>query len=207
MDKEKIKKEIKDAFKNNKNINNILAVILVLIFILIAINVFLPKSNGSDKKDATNASTTANNSGEKAISDNSTSKDNSSYEEAQKKSLISILKKIKGVGNVDCMITFEGGEVKVPAYDENTQNNTTEETDKEGGKRVSNQKSDGSKVVMSTNKGDNEPFILETRKPKVVGVMVVAEGAKDSKVKSNIEKAVINLYDIPANKVNVFSMD
>ena len=60
---------------------------------------------------------------------------------------------------------------------------------------------------MSTNNGDNEPFILETRKPKVVGVMVVAEGAKDSKVKSNIEKAVINLYDIPANKVNVFSMD
>ncbi|MBE6052033.1 MAG: stage III sporulation protein AG [Clostridium sp.] len=207
MDKEKIKKEIKDAFKNNKNINNILAVILVLIFILIAINVFLPNGDKADKKDATNASTTAN-SNEKAIVDSSKSNENSSsYEEAQKKSLISILKKIKGVGNVDCMITFEGGEVKVPAYDENTQNNTTEETDKEGGKRVSNQKSDGSKVVMSTNKGDNEPFILETRKPKVVGVMVVAEGAKDSKVKSSIEKAVINLYDIPANKVNVFSMD
>lgn len=207
MDKEKMKKEIKDAFKNNKNINNILAVILVLIFILISINVFMPKGNGSKKNEATNASTTNN---EKIASDNNnknTTEGTSSYEDAQKKSLINILKKIKGVGNVDCMITFEGGEVKVPAYDENTQNNITEETDKEGGKRISNQKSDGSKVVMSTNNGDNEPFILETRKPKVVGVMVVAEGAKDSKVKSNIEKAVINLYDIPANKVNVFSMD
>ena len=59
---------------------------------------------------------------------------------------------------------------------------------------------------MTTNQGDNAPFILETYKPKVLGVMVVATGAKNSKTKSDIEKAVESLYDIAANKVNVYPM-
>lgn len=197
MDKNDILERIKKVFKDNKNLSNITAIILVLIFILIAINIFKPKlstttmssNNGDNKKESSNVKS-----------------EETSYEEEQKQQLVAILKKIEGCGNVDCMLTFSSGEVKVPAYDETKQNNVTEENDKDGGKRTTTQNSDNSKVVMSNKDGGNEPFILETQKPKVVGVIVVADGAKDGRVKADIEKAVINLYDLPANKVNVYSM-
>ncbi|MBE6048433.1 MAG: stage III sporulation protein AG [Clostridium sp.] len=197
MDKKDIIEKIKKVFNDNKNFSNIAAIILVLIFILIAINILKPKLT-----TATMASNNINSENE-----NSKSKaEKASYEEEQKEQLVSILKKIEGCGNVDCMLTFSSGEVKVPAYDETKQNNVTEENDKDGGKRTTTQNSDNSKVVMSNKDGSNEPFILETQKPKVVGVVVVADGAKDVRVKADIEKAVINLYDLPANKVNVYSM-
>jgi stage III sporulation protein AG len=196
MDKEKILNELRKIL-NDKKVNGLLALLLVLAFVLIAINVFAPKfittGAGSAKSE------------EVSTEDKTTQVKN--YEEDQKKELINILKKIEGTGNVDCMITFDGGEVKVPAYDENKQNTTTEEMDKDGGKRVNKQENDSSKVVMSSKNGDNEPFILENHKPKVIGVIVVAEGAKNSRIKSNIEKAVESLYGLSANKVYVYTMD
>lgn len=197
MDKNDILERIKKVFKDNKNLSNITAIILVLIFILIAINIFKPKLSTTTMS--------SNNRDNKKESSNVKSEE-TSYEEEQKQQLVAILKKIEGCGNVDCMLTFSSGEVKVPAYDETKQNNVTEENDKDGGKRTTTQNSDNSKVVMSNKDGGNEPFILETQKPKVVGVIVVADGAKDGRVKADIEKAVINLYDLPANKVNVYSM-
>ncbi|MCR4944049.1 MAG: stage III sporulation protein AG [Clostridium sp.] len=196
MDKNDITEKIKKIFKDNKNLSNLVAIILVLIFILIAVNIFKPRLTSVTA--GLNSSNTSNN--------NEISPKEVSYEEEQKKQLIEILKKIDGCGNVDCMLTFSSGEVKVPAYDETKQNNVTEENDKDGGKRTTTQNNDNSKVVMSNKNGDSEPFILETQKPKVTGVVVVAEGAKEGKVKSDIEKAVTNLYDLPANKVNVYSM-
>jgi len=196
MNKDKILNELKKLLKDKK-FSYVLCILLVLTFILIAINVFAPKVVSTTSENT--SSETANNQETKASNI-------SNYEYDQKKELINILKRIEGIGDVDVMINFESGESKIPAYDTTTQTTITEETDKEGGKRINNQKNDGSTVVMTTNNGDNEPFILETYKPKVIGVVVVANGAKNSKTKSDIEKAVQSLYDLSANKVNVYPM-
>ena len=82
----------------------------------------------------------------------------------------------------------------------------TEETDTQGGKRVNNQNNDNSKVVMTQNDGKNEPFILTTYKPKIIGMVIVAEGAENSKTKYEIEQAVSKLYNLSLDKVNVYSM-
>jgi stage III sporulation protein AG len=113
---------------------------------------------------------------------------------------------MNGVGDVEVMLSFEHGEQKVPAYDKNTQKSTTEETDNEGGKRVNNQDTDGSKVVMKSYDGNNEPFVLTTYKPKISGIIIIAEGAENSKTKYEIEQAVSKLYNLSLDKVNVYSM-
>lgn len=189
MDIKKLKKEIQKLL-SDKKLSSTLAVLLVLAFVLIIINFYYPKSINN------------NTSNDTAVPDNSI--DVSDYEEMQKRELIEILRKIKGVNDVDVIMNFESGEVKVPAYDTNIQTTTTEETDKEGGKRVNNQTNDSSKVVITTEGAGDKPFILQTYKPKVIGIIVVCSGAEDSKVKHNIEVAVSNLYNLSANKVNVY---
>lgn len=192
MDKEKLISELKKMFKDKKS-TNIIVALLIIAFILIAYNFF---SSNNNKNNVTNNYNNAN----------EVTKELEDYEKKQKEDLINILKQIDGIGSVDVMISFEGGEVKVPAYDTTVQNTTTEETDSNGGKRVNNTTNDGSQVVMTNNGSTDEPFILQTIKPKVVSVVVVAEGAADSKIKYDIEVAVSNLYNIGVSKVNVYTM-
>ena len=201
MDKDKIIKEIKKILAQ-KQLKNLIAVCIVLGFILIAINVLLP-SGKSLSNNKLSLGTTAENVDNTTISNEA---DKKSYEENQKIDLKNILKKMDGVGDVEVMMSFENGEQKVPAYDKNTQKSTTEETDNQGGKRVNNQNTDGENVVMTTSDGNNEPFILTTYKPKINGVIILAEGATNSKIKYEIEQAVSKLYNLSLDKVNVYSM-
>lgn len=193
-------KNIIDEFFKKKSVNTLLIILIVIGFLLVAVNVIMPSKNKEKGGDAQALSEL-----EKEIQKETKIKDD--YEREQNEQLKSILQKIDGVGNVDVMIRFESGDVKVPAYDNNIQTSVVEETDGEGGKRTNKQENDGSRVVMATDDKKNEPFVLKTYKPKVEGIIVVAEGAENSKTKWNIEKAVSDLYNISAGKVNVYSMD
>ena len=193
MDFKKLKNEVNKLFKN-KYMGNILAVLLVIGFILIAITILAPgllsgKNEVLTEENNTKVNTTV-----------------STYEDKQKTELTNILRKIDGVGEVDVMINFESGEEKVAAYDSTNQTTKTEETDTNGGKRVSDQQNDTTKVVMSSESGGNSPVILKTYKPKIIGVVITAEGAESSKVRYDIEKAVSSLYGISVEKVNVYPM-
>ena len=201
MDKDKIIKEIKKILAQ-KQLKNLIAVCIVLGFILIAMNVLLPSSKTLSNNKVSSQATTENVDNTKITKDT----DEKNYEEQQKIDLKNILKKMNGVGDVEVMMSFENGEQKVPAYDKNTQKTTTEETDNQGGKRVNNQNTDGESIVMTTSNGNNEPFILTTYKPKITGVIILAEGATNSKTKYEIEQAVSKLYNLSLNKVNVYSM-
>ncbi|OAV40129.1 stage III sporulation protein AG [Clostridium saccharobutylicum] len=204
MWKDKLKNELTKILKDKK-LNNLIAICAVLAFALIAMNVLLPVS----KKDATSKiSSSTNTQNKENTNDTSASKTTSLFLILLSVFCLNknILKKMDGVGDVEVMISFENGEQKVPAYDKNTQQSTTEETDTSGGKRVTNQNTDGSKVVMSSSDGNNEPVILTTYKPKITGVVIVAEGAENSKTKYEIEQAISKLYNLSLDKVNVYSM-
>ncbi len=193
---EELQKKIKD-----KKISNILSICIITAFLLIAVNVvFSSDGNSGWKKNNVSLNTAKENSSNTACE---TKQD---YEEKQRTDLKNILKKIEGVGDVDVMITFESDARKQPAYDENSQVSKTEESDTSGGRRINNVNSDGSTVVMTNNQGNNEPFIITTYKPKVVGVIVVAQGAEDSRIKYDIEMAVSKIYDLSLDKVNVYTM-
>ena len=200
MDKDTLKKELKKIL-SQKKLNNLIIVCIILGFVLIAMNVLFPSSKKLSNKIT--ASTSQSNNDNTMVNIQSKEEE---YEEKQKNDLKNILKKMNGVGDVDVMISFENGEEKVPAYDKNTQVSTTEETDNEGGKRTNNQNTDGTKVVMSNSDDGNEPFILTTHKPKINGIVIVAEGAENSKTKYEIEQAVSKLYNVTLDKVNVYSM-
>ena len=201
MDKDKIIKEIKKILAQ-KQLKNLIAVCIVLGFALIAMNVLLPSSKALSNNKVSSG-VTAENTEDTSITKQT---DEKNYEEQQKTDLKNILKKMNGVGDVEVMMSFENGEQKVPAYDKNSQKSTTEETDNQGGKRVNNQNTDGESIVMTTADGNNEPFILTTYKPKIIGVIILAEGASNSKTKYEIEQAVSKLYNLSLDKVNVYSM-
>lgn len=199
MDKDKISKFIEKISKDKK-IGPLLIIVLILIFVCICLSYFSDVKSISNNGKKTGANVTINDN----LEDNAVIDKN--YEEEQKKNLEEILSHIDGVGNVKVELRFAGSDRKVPAKDKNTQESKTEETDSNGGKRVNSQLTSGDEIVMEDGEKGNTPFILETQKPSVSGVIVVAEGAQDAKIKYEITKAIANLYDISLEEVSVFSM-
>lgn len=118
--------------------------------------------------------------------------------------LESILSKIKGAGRVDVMVTFYSGNESVPAADINTSENETQERDKEGGTRSVKQNDKDNKIVYEEAQGTKKPFIVKELLPKVKGVVIVADGAGNAEVKSNLSMAAAALLEVAAHKIQVF---
>lgn len=202
-DKNKINEEINKLMQNKKFVN-CLIVLLVIIFLWLAVSNFIGDGAGLTKGNGDNTPIGAQEvSGEEGVT---TSKELLDYETEQKEKLEEILSKIDGVGEVVVNIYFESSEVKVPAINSNTQTSETQEEDTNGGTRVTKQETEGATVVMQNDSSTSEPFITKTYKPQITGVLIVAEGAKSSKITYDIQKAVSSLYNLSLDKVNVYPM-
>ncbi|KYC95104.1 stage III sporulation protein AG [Heyndrickxia sporothermodurans] len=125
------------------------------------------------------------------------------YEMQFETELKDALEQISGVGKVRVIVNLEATESKV--YEKNTviQNQTTTETDPNGGERKIEDLSKDEKLVVIRD-GDKEiPIITETKKPAIRGVLVIADGAKNIFIKSTIIEAVSRVLDVPSHRVSV----
>ena len=99
--------------------------------------------------------------------------------EAEK--LESLLSRIKGAGRVEVMITYGGEAEKVPAYESSANTASTQ---------------DGEKSTLSESASQQPAFrgdqavVLTEKRPQVLGVIVVAEGAADFVVRAELARAV-----------------
>ncbi|MGH4138023.1 stage III sporulation protein AG [Clostridium sp.] len=192
------KKSNTNSKKSDKLLGNLVLLILVAVVIVLASSFFK-----TPKTVATVADETQND--KLAVENNITGL--TDYESQLENKLKSTLEKISGVGKVQLMIYFESGEESVPAVNINDSESLTVENDTGGGKRNITQKNDGRTVVMSNNGSANEPLIVKTVKPTITGVCVVAEGSVEKVTELRIRQAVINLFNLPENKVNVYPMN
>lgn len=119
--------------------------------------------------------------------------------------LVEILSEIQDAGKVSVMITLKSSGEIIPAKDESFSDKTTDEKDVEGGTRTINEKNTSDQVVfMNDQGGTSKPLVLKEVKPDIKGVIIVAEGAKNPKVKLQLTEAVQTVLDVPAYRVSVF---
>ncbi|MFC0188315.1 stage III sporulation protein AG [Fictibacillus aquaticus] len=125
------------------------------------------------------------------------------FENRYKEDLKEILEQIRGVGSVSVMVELDTSETRHFITDEGIQEQTTVEKDPKGGERTISDKKTDSKTVIIRNGSNEEPIIVTTEKPRVRGVIVVAEGAGSLKTKAVIIDAVTKVFDIGSNRVSV----
>ena len=103
-----------------------------------------------------------------------------------------MLESVRGLGEVEVMITLESSEERIVEKDMTADRSQTEEQDSAGGTRTVYQ--DGSQGT---------PFVAKTITPKVEGVLVVAEGAGKGNMTSEITQIAQALFGVEAHKVKV----
>ncbi|WNS74184.1 stage III sporulation protein AG [Bacillus sp. DTU_2020_1000418_1_SI_GHA_SEK_038] len=125
------------------------------------------------------------------------------YERAYEAQLKEALDTIVGVDDVTVVVNVDATEAKVLEKNRTSKTQVTDETDREGGKRNVEDISNEEHLVI-TRRGEEEvPIVLETKKPKIRGVLVVAKGAENITVKGWIIEAVTRALDVPSHRVAV----
>lgn len=138
---------------------------------------------------------------------NTTSYDSNTYITEMENKLEGILRKVSGVGDVEVMITLKSSKEQIPLKDRPYTQEGLNEVDREGGSRVNNSvQREESTVLITNEKGNEEPYIIQEIEPQVEGVCVIAEGGDNAKVIMDIIEVAEVLFDVPAHKVKVMKM-
>lgn len=116
--------------------------------------------------------------------------------------LKNVLEAVRGLGEVEVMITLESSEEKIVEKDMAAERSGTEEQDSAGGSRSVNSSNTGYQTVYQGD-GQGAPFVVKTLSPKVEGVLVVAEGAGKGNMTSEITQIAQALFGVEAHKVKV----
>lgn len=130
----------------------------------------------------------------------------SSANENIEEKLENILANVKGIGKVKVMITYSQTNEVIPMYDEDSSSSTTEEKDSGGGTRTVNENSSKKDIIYKEEDGVKTPITQSVVKPKIEGAIVVAEGASDATVKTNIVQAVEAVTGVATYKIQVLEM-
>ena len=176
---EKINK-LKSAFQGKKRMELLITIVIVAIIA----GLFLAGDGSGDK------------STQKTESESLTD-----YVARTEKRLKEVLSTINGAGQVEVMITYETGPEIVPATDTTRQSNST------GSSQEGSNTSENETVKAATiqQQSGTEPIVLTEKQPKVRGVIVVAQGAEDIRVKIELQQAVKTVLDVSLAQIDVFT--
>ncbi|HCJ76620.1 MAG TPA: stage III sporulation protein AG [Roseburia sp.] len=128
-----------------------------------------------------------------------------SKDEIERK-LEAILEKIDGAGEVKVMITYQDSGTQVVEKDKNTSANSVEESDSTGGGRSTKEQQLQESTVYDEADAGNTPFVSKELLPKVEGILIVASGGDNQKVKQNISEAVLALFQVEAHRIKIVKM-
>lgn len=166
---------------------------IVLIVTIIAINYIWKGGNKKNKSDSNKMLAEVN------IIEETETASNNDLEQKLKK----ILSNINGVGEVEVLITYSQTSIINPVYNEDLGESITEEEDTSGGKRTISTTNNKKEVVCS----DNKVITQSVTSPQIQGAVIIAKGASDAKVKSNIIQAVEVATGLSTYKIQVFEMN
>jgi len=179
---------------------------LIMLF-LAGILIILLSLPGIFNTNNTTQNSTADKSSKVVQKDtNTTSYDTNTYITEMETKLETILRKVSGIGEVKVMITLKDSGEKVPLKDDPSTQESVNEVDGEGGSRTNNSVTREESTVLVTENGNSVPYIIQELEPEVEGVVVIAEGGDNVKIKLDIIEAAEVLFNVPAHKVKVMKM-
>lgn len=174
-------------------------IILLLGGILLLV-IALPVSGDKDEKSG--KETIISEGMSKKAAKETEAEDYASYLESK---LEDTLSRVKGVGKVKVMVTLEASAERIVEKDVNSESESVQETDSQGGSRSTTNRSSSQTTVYEGdgNTSSGTPYITKELTPVVGGIVIIAQGGDDPVTVKNITEAVQALFEIDTHKIKV----
>lgn len=181
---------------------------LVGIFFLLVSQLFEPKENSSPSSPNPNLEQPDLVENDAWKQNNTSNADMTTttiteLEKSYAKELETLLNMITGVSDTEVMINIDATAEQVYQTNLIIGTQETNEEDKNGGTRTIEDETREQNVVI-IRRGDEEiPLLIQTKKPSVRGVLVVAKGVDNLEIKRWVIDAVAKVLDVPEHRISV----
>ncbi|GIM44558.1 stage III sporulation protein AG [Collibacillus ludicampi] len=125
------------------------------------------------------------------------------FEKMYETRLTEMLNQLQGVSDVSVMVNLDSTEEVLYATNDQNNKTTTNETDKQGGTRVTTQMNENNQILITKDGDGDHPVVVKRVKPHVRGVLVMAKGAENPRVQLAILDAIQRVLDVPAFKISI----
>ena len=115
------------------------------------------------------------------------------------------LSKISGAGVVKVLLTFDGVKELVLAKQTDEKTSKTNNTASNGTQNSTETTTVSTEPVLINENGSTNPIVLMEILPEIKGVIVVAQGANNIRVKLDLLKAIQALLKVDSSQVEIFS--
>jgi len=127
-------------------------------------------------------------------------------EEQLSRKLCEILRRVEGAGKVEVSVKLSGSTKSEYAVNTTTGKKTIQEQDQAGGTRITTEGTESGQLVINRRGSSEEPVVQQETAPKVVGVLIVAEGAAEPPVKAKLFEAARVSLGVEPQKIVVLPM-
>ncbi|MEW6172683.1 MAG: hypothetical protein AB1510_06390 [Bacillota bacterium] len=117
--------------------------------------------------------------------------------------LKTVLQEVKGAGAVEVTVHLAGSTRTEYAVSATTGKRLIDEKDKSGTNRLTTEDNNNSQVVVVRDGQKEEAVVENEEAPRILGVLVVAEGAQDPEVKEEIFHAAQVALGVDAHRILV----
>lgn len=129
-------------------------------------------------------------------------------EEAAGAWIAELLNGVAGVSDARVYFTYESGPQFEYVHNFESNRRETLEQDREGGTReIVDLNERTTYVILRNSQGDEQPLLMREIKPEIQGVLVVARGVENSKVKARVTEAVKTLLGVSSHRISVLPAD
>lgn len=127
-------------------------------------------------------------------------------EEQLSKKLCEILKRVEGAGKVEVSVRLSNSTRSEYAFNTTAGKKTVQERDQSGGTRLTTEGTESEQLVVNRRGSGEEPVVQQETAPKVAGVLIVAEGAAQPRVKAKLFEAARVSLGVEPQKITVLPM-
>src|SRR5699024_10235227 len=113
------------------------------------------------------------------------------------------LRQINGGKNAEVIVNVDATNEQVYAKELTRTRQATDETDKNGGERKREDEWEEAELIYVRSGEEEVPVVVQTKKPDVRGVFVIAEGAEKPEVKKWINESVSRVLDVPSHRISL----
>ncbi|MFW6270475.1 MAG: hypothetical protein ACOC4G_10370 [Bacillota bacterium] len=188
--------EIKNFFgseeneENNELLKKILIMGIVGLILIFAGNIFSLTEQQNNKSEV-----------EKEPQKSSVKRD---YVEQLTLDLEELINLIEGVGKVEIELKTDQSMSYEYEYKSREDNKITKEKEENSGEREIEESTVDRELNIVRDGNGNEEAVVKTRhNPEITGVLIVAQGAENSRIRYQIYQAVSDFLELPIHKINV----
>ncbi len=120
--------------------------------------------------------------------------------------LCSILQNMNGAGKVEVFITLHDAGGTIVEKDISYRRNN--DSKNEGGTTTSSAEYEDTQETVYTvdENGNDVPFVAKQILPSIEGILIVAQGGDNAKVKNQMKEAVLSLFELDEHKITIVKM-